>query len=67
VLGAANDLAADLLLRDQADSNARSEKTWIVDPQGVPWEAFLTTGESTVYGASARLTTKAAAKASACC
>ena len=46
---------------------ARSEKTWIVDPQGVPWEAFLTTGESAVYGASARLTEKAAARTGACC
>jgi hypothetical protein len=27
-----------------------SEKTWISDPQGVAWETFLTTGESTVYG-----------------
>jgi hypothetical protein len=29
---------------------AQSEKAWIADPQGVPWEAFLTTGASTVYG-----------------
>jgi len=29
---------------------ARSEKAWIADPQGVPWEAFLTIGASTVYG-----------------
>ncbi|HSY46086.1 MAG TPA: hypothetical protein VK800_08550, partial [Steroidobacteraceae bacterium] len=29
---------------------ARSEKSWIDDPQGVPWESFLTTGESTEYG-----------------
>jgi catechol 2,3-dioxygenase-like lactoylglutathione lyase family enzyme len=29
---------------------ARSEKSWIDDPQGVQWEAFLTTGQSTVYG-----------------
>lgn len=29
---------------------ARSEKSWIDDPQGVPWEVFLTIGESTVYG-----------------
>lgn len=29
---------------------ARSEKSWIGDPQGIPWETFLTTGESTVYG-----------------
>jgi hypothetical protein len=29
---------------------ARSEKSWIEDPQGIQWETFLTTGESTVYG-----------------
>ena len=29
---------------------ARSEKSWIDDPQGVQWETFLTSGESTVYG-----------------
>lgn len=29
---------------------AQSEKSWIEDPQGVQWETFLTTGESTVYG-----------------
>jgi catechol 2,3-dioxygenase-like lactoylglutathione lyase family enzyme len=32
---------------------AQSEKSWIADPAGVAWEAFHTTGESTVYGASA--------------
>jgi catechol 2,3-dioxygenase-like lactoylglutathione lyase family enzyme len=29
---------------------ARSEKQWVSDPQGIPWETFLTHGESTVYG-----------------
>ena len=29
---------------------AHSEKSWIDDPQGVPWETFLTTGASTIYG-----------------
>ena len=29
---------------------AKSEKSWIEDPQGIEWETFLTTGESTVYG-----------------
>lgn len=29
---------------------AKSEKSWVDDPQGVSWETFLTTGESTVYG-----------------
>jgi hypothetical protein len=31
---------------------AQSEKSWIADPSGVSWEAFHTTGESTVYGTS---------------
>jgi len=31
---------------------AKSDKQWIADPQGVPWETFLTYGESTVYGES---------------
>lgn len=34
---------------------AQSEKSWITDPQGLSWETFLTTGESTVYGDSADL------------
>lgn len=34
---------------------AQSQKAWITDPQGVSWETFLTTGESTVYGDSADL------------
>jgi catechol 2,3-dioxygenase-like lactoylglutathione lyase family enzyme len=29
---------------------AHSEKSWIDDPQGIQWETFLTTGESTLYG-----------------
>jgi catechol 2,3-dioxygenase-like lactoylglutathione lyase family enzyme len=32
---------------------AKREKSWIEDPQGVRWETFLTTGESTLYGAEA--------------
>ena len=31
---------------------AKSEKAWITDPQGLSWETFLTSGESTVYGDS---------------
>jgi hypothetical protein len=34
---------------------ARSKKAWIADPQGLAWETFLTTDESTVYGDSADL------------
>jgi hypothetical protein len=29
---------------------AKSDKQWIADPQGVPWETFYTYGEATVYG-----------------
>jgi catechol-2,3-dioxygenase len=45
---------------------AQSEKQWIADPQGVPWETFLTSGESTVYGESEALEQLGAATA-ACC
>jgi catechol-2,3-dioxygenase len=34
---------------------AKSEKSWIADPQGISWETFLTSGESTVYGDSVDL------------
>ena len=34
---------------------AKSDKSWIADPQGLPWETFLTSGESTVYGDNADL------------
>jgi predicted enzyme related to lactoylglutathione lyase len=33
---------------------AQSEKSWIDDPAGIPWEAFLTSGESTTYGDSSK-------------
>jgi catechol 2,3-dioxygenase-like lactoylglutathione lyase family enzyme len=47
---------------------AQSEKSWIADPQGVSWETFLTTGESTVYGTSGpRAEELAMAKGGACC
>jgi len=47
---------------------AKSEKSWIADPQGISWETFHTTGESTVYGSSAPLPGRTADKpARACC
>ena len=48
---------------------AKSEKSWIADPDGVVWEAFLTTGDSTVYGAAPELEQLASANAAAgsCC
>lgn len=49
---------------------AKSEKSWINDPQGVPWETFHTTGESTTYGGgaeSAAPESHAATKPAPCC
>jgi catechol 2,3-dioxygenase-like lactoylglutathione lyase family enzyme len=47
---------------------AKSEKSWITDPQGVSWETFLTSGESTVYGDSVDLgPIRTTAKPGACC
>ena len=36
---------------------AKSEKSWVTDPDGVVWEAFFTNGEATVYGDSPALDT----------
>jgi len=38
---------------------AKSEKSWIADPDGVVWEAFYTDGEATTYGDSPALGTLA--------
>lgn len=48
---------------------ANSEKSWIADPDGVVWEAFLTSGGSTTYGGSPDLEqlSNADAAAGACC
>jgi catechol 2,3-dioxygenase-like lactoylglutathione lyase family enzyme len=40
---------------------AKSEKSWITDPQGVDWETFYTFGTATTYGE------EKANKATACC
>jgi hypothetical protein len=47
---------------------AKSDKQWIADPQGVPWETFFTYGESTVYGESDSLMQlKNATERATCC
>ena len=48
---------------------AQSEKSWIADPDGVVWEAFLTNGDSTDYGSGPDFATLASgnAAANACC
>lgn len=47
---------------------AKSEKSWISDPDGVVWETFLTSGEATVYGDSPDLGAMSPnASSDACC
>jgi catechol 2,3-dioxygenase-like lactoylglutathione lyase family enzyme len=46
---------------------AKSEKSWIEDPQGVQWETFMTTGESTEYGHDPARPEPAEATEPACC
>ena len=64
--------AADRPVLDEGATTccyARSQKSWIADPDGVLWEAFLTDGESTTYGGSPDLDQLASASAAntACC
>ena len=50
--------AADRPVLDEGRTTccyARSEKSWIADPDGVVWEVFFTDGEATVYGDSPAL------------
>lgn len=45
--------AADRPVLEEGETTccyARSEKSWIADPDGVLWETFLTNGEANVYG-----------------
>lgn len=47
---------------------AKSEKSWIADPDGVVWEAFFTNGEATFYGDSPALSALSdTARDNACC
>ena len=47
---------------------AKSDKQWIADPQGVPWETFFTYGESTIYGESDSLAQlREATERAGCC
>jgi catechol 2,3-dioxygenase-like lactoylglutathione lyase family enzyme len=48
---------------------AKSEKSWIADPDGIVWETFLTNGEATVYGENAPIDTLESAQAASgnCC
>lgn len=60
--------AAESPVLDQGEVTccyAKSDKSWIADPQGIAWETFLTRGESAEYGATTELA--ALSDASACC
>ena len=47
---------------------AKSEKSWIADPDGIVWEAFFTNGAATVYGDSPALNALSEKAAeTACC
>ena len=61
--------AAERPMRELAETTccyARSTKAWIADPDGVLWEAFLTTDAATVYGDDESLDDLVAAEG-ACC
>jgi len=45
---------------------AQSDKQWIADPQGVPWETFFTYGEATVYGEGSLAKLREANERAAC-
>jgi hypothetical protein len=46
---------------------AKSEKSWIVDPAGISWETFFTTGENTHYGDGTGECDARVAHEKACC
>ena len=59
--------AADTALLDEGQTTccyARSEKHWVVDPQGIAWEQFHTLGDLPVFHEPQAAP---AAKAPACC
>jgi len=71
--------AADLSLIDEGATTccyARSDKHWVVDPQGLPWEHFQTLGSIPVFreaepaveaGGAPAVAAAEPADASACC
>jgi len=46
---------------------ARSEKSWVDDPQGVRWETFFTTRQGTVFGHDPVGAGETESAASSCC
>ena len=62
---------ADLALLDEGETTccyARSEKHWVIDPQGIAWEHFHTLGSIPVFSEGAATpVAPGAAPATACC
>ncbi len=56
---------AEMALLDEGETSccyARSDKHWIIDPQGIPWEHFHTLGNIPVFNEG-----RQTAGGSACC
>ncbi|MFO1338764.1 MAG: ArsI/CadI family heavy metal resistance metalloenzyme [Burkholderiaceae bacterium] len=61
--------AADLPLADEGETSccyARSEKHWVVDPQGIAWEHFHTLGDIPAFSETRRAAAPGT-KPSSCC
>ena len=61
---------ADMSLIDEGQTTccyARSDKHWLVDPQGLPWEHFRTLGNIPVFREGEASAAPAQAEAQACC
>ena len=54
-----------LAQKDAACCYARSDKYWIIDPQGIPWESFHTLDSIPTFGAETRARAREPKKA--CC
>ena len=66
--------AADMALLDAGETTccyARSDKHWLLDPQGLPWEHFRTLGSVPTFNESpdlsAEVASPSAASRSSCC
>ncbi|KIX65935.1 ArsI/CadI family heavy metal resistance metalloenzyme [Burkholderia pseudomallei] len=60
--------AADIALLDRGETTccyARSDKHWVLDPQGIAWEHFHTLDGAPVYGESRQASPSSAARS--CC
>ena len=62
--------SAEMQIVDEGSTTccySQSDKAWVVDPQGIPWETFFTSGEATVYGEDSEKVESARMHKSACC